>query len=261
VTGPAWLGDVFAAVMILTSVYCASRLALSRWRLRPTETDVDAVHVVMGVSMAGMLVPGLRVLPAGVWAAVFAAFAAWFGGRMLLAWPAARRGGPPGRCPGPWHQGPHLLASLAMLYMLLATQKARPGPAGGMGMAGDGTGRFPTLALLLTLALLACVIWTTDRLGSIATVAALAGDHGGLNRYGPVASRDAALSGGGVVCGEAMPSGDGMPSRGAVGLAGTGRDGSGGGAGGFGVPLSPRLSACCEIAMGVTMGYLLVLML
>jgi hypothetical protein len=27
------------------------------------------------------------------------------------------------------------------------------------------------------------------------------------------------------------------------------------------VPLSPRLAACCEIAMGVTMGYALILML
>jgi hypothetical protein len=27
------------------------------------------------------------------------------------------------------------------------------------------------------------------------------------------------------------------------------------------VPLSPRLAACCEIAMGVTMGYMLILML
>jgi hypothetical protein len=28
-----------------------------------------------------------------------------------------------------------------------------------------------------------------------------------------------------------------------------------------GVPMSPRLSACCEIAMGVTMGYMLIAML
>jgi hypothetical protein len=27
------------------------------------------------------------------------------------------------------------------------------------------------------------------------------------------------------------------------------------------VPLSPRLAVCCEITMGVTMGYMLILML
>jgi hypothetical protein len=27
------------------------------------------------------------------------------------------------------------------------------------------------------------------------------------------------------------------------------------------VPLSPRLAACCEIAMGVTMGYMLIVLL
>ena len=28
-----------------------------------------------------------------------------------------------------------------------------------------------------------------------------------------------------------------------------------------GVPLSPRLAACCEIVMGITMGYMLIVML
>lgn len=218
-TGPSWLGGVFAAVMILTAGYCVSRLVISRWRRRPTETDVDAMHMIMGVSMAGMLVPGLHVLPDGAWAVVFAAGAAWFGGRMLLSWAAAGRHPEAPARPGGWHHGPHLLASLAMLYMLLAARTAAGGEPGAMGMGGSGAGRSPTLALLLTLGLLACVIWTTDRLGSIATVAALAG--------GERAGRAAAPPG----------------------------------LGGPGVPLSPRLSACCEIVMGVTMGYLLVLML
>jgi hypothetical protein len=35
----------------------------------------------------------------------------------------------------------------------------------------------------------------------------------------------------------------------------------GGGAGRVGAPMSLRLAACCDIAVGVTMGYLLVLMI
>ena len=73
--GPSWLPGGFAAVMITVAAYSAGRLAVSRLRGRITEPDADGLHVVMGVAMAGMLVPRLNVLPAGVWAGVFAAAA------------------------------------------------------------------------------------------------------------------------------------------------------------------------------------------
>jgi len=38
-----------------------SRLVISWRHRRPTDHDADAVHIVMGVAMAGMLVPRLRV--------------------------------------------------------------------------------------------------------------------------------------------------------------------------------------------------------
>ena len=69
--GPPWLAGTFAAVMILTAAYSASRLAVSRLRGRATEFDADALHAVMGGAMAGMLVPRLNVLPDSAWAAVF----------------------------------------------------------------------------------------------------------------------------------------------------------------------------------------------
>ena len=69
--GPSWLAGIFAAVMILTAAYSASRLAVSRLRGQATEFDADALHAVMGAAMAGMLVPRLSVLPASAWVAVF----------------------------------------------------------------------------------------------------------------------------------------------------------------------------------------------
>jgi hypothetical protein len=52
----------------------------------------------------------------------------------------------------------------------------------------------------------------------------------------------------------------GRPARGGwVLVAATGSTGTGGG--GIGLPLAPRLAVCCEIAMSVTMGYLLLLVL
>src|SRR5262249_57585205 len=75
--GPSWLAGTFAAVMILTAAYSASRLAVSRLRWQATEFDADALHAVMGVAMAGMLVPRFNVLPSGWWVAVFAIGGAW----------------------------------------------------------------------------------------------------------------------------------------------------------------------------------------
>jgi hypothetical protein len=114
VAGPSWLAGTFAAVMILTGAYSASRLAVGSLRGRATEFDADALHAVMGVAMAGMLVPRLSVLPHSAWAVVFGIGAAWFG------WHAVRlrRVGACGssRCRFPV---PHLIECAAMLYMLL----------------------------------------------------------------------------------------------------------------------------------------------
>jgi hypothetical protein len=102
VTGPSWAAGLLAAVMIVTAVYCATRLAAAwRWR-RPTEYDADGAHVFMGVAMAGMLVPRLDLFPHGGWEVIFGAAAAWFGWRAARAhagqrgWLAGRyRTGPP----------------------------------------------------------------------------------------------------------------------------------------------------------------------
>ena len=81
VTGPSWLAGILAAVMIATAGYCASRLIIARAHRRRDERDVDLVHTVMGVAMAGMLVSWLNPLPDGVWAVMFGAATGWFGWR------------------------------------------------------------------------------------------------------------------------------------------------------------------------------------
>ena len=91
--GPAWLADIFAGVMITVATYCASRLVVARWWRRPTDVESDGAHIVIGVAMAGMLVAGLRFAPVGLWEAVFAAAAGWFGWRFVRV----RRGAPAGR--------------------------------------------------------------------------------------------------------------------------------------------------------------------
>jgi hypothetical protein len=69
--------------MLLTALYCAARLVLARTRRRPAERDVDLVHVLMGVAMAGMLAPGALLL------AGLARVRAWRAAAAGAGWAAA----------------------------------------------------------------------------------------------------------------------------------------------------------------------------
>jgi hypothetical protein len=216
VGGPSGVTAALAAVMIITATYCAGRLAASgRWR-RATEVDADAAHVVMGTAMAGMLLPQLSPFPGRVWAAVFTAGAAWF------ALQAIRRRR--GRSGGRWlcsHPVPHLVESAAMIYMLVAVPAApgqqMPMPGIGGADAAAGTG-FPALAVVLAYFMVGYVIWTADRLASLARATTAAAARAAASQ----AAR--------------------LPGRRAAAPA-----------------LAPRLAACYKIAMGLTMGYMLVM--
>jgi Domain of unknown function (DUF5134) len=237
VAGPSWLAYTFASVMIVTSAYCLCRLVISRRQHRPTDHGVDAVHVLMGVAMAGMLVPRLRVFWTGGWEVVFAGAAAWFGWQTIRGIRGQRAGGS-----RPGHPGQHVLACVAMLYMFLAATSGATAAAGhggaSTGAMAAGPARFPTLALLLAVALFGYVVWTADRLPGLAPVAA--------------AARIPALAPAEVAAGASRSHGDSRTPD---------EDGAAPAGQGGGVPVSPRLSACCDIAMGVTMGYALILML
>ena len=226
--GPSWLAGPLAAVMIATAVYCVSRLAVAWRRRRPADCDVDAAHVLMGVAMAGMLVPRLNPFGDAGWEVVFGVAAAWFGARAVRQYLGQRTG----RCRAGQHvhHVHHLLTSAAMLYMLACAA----GPAGvavaapGMaGMPGSPTyaAGFPSLTLGLALALFAGVIWAADRL---------------LAAPAPAAASARTTTMGTI------------PAA----VAATGNPGAR-----VGAPMSPRLAACCEIVMGVTMSYMLITML
>jgi hypothetical protein len=83
---PSWLSDTFAAVTLAIAVYCAARLVVAGARRRESELDADGVHLLMGVAMAGMLVPALSFGPAAAWEAVFAVAAAWFAWQAIRVW-------------------------------------------------------------------------------------------------------------------------------------------------------------------------------
>ena len=219
--GPAWLTGIFATASLAVAVYCAGRLIAARRWRRPTELDTDGAHVVMGVAMAGMLVSGLRTLPSTIWEAVFAAGAAWFGYRMLRARRGAR--------PSPWrtsHPLPHLVECGAMAFMFLILPAAAPaeGTASGMSMTMTATeSRFSFLTLPLAVFLFGYVVWLGDR----------------------VALHVPAL---------AAATGDARPATGPGSSSGSGSAATR-------YYLAPRCAVICKITMGITMGYMLILML
>jgi hypothetical protein len=246
VAGPSWLMAALAAVMIATALYCAGRLAASGLWRRATEVDADAVHVAMGVSMAGMLLPRLSLLPAGAWEATFGVAAAWFGAQAIR--------GLRGRASiSRWwcsHPVPHVVESAAMIYMLAALPGSWPGrPAQGMPMPGMGGGHsgadgdLVALAVVLALFMIGYVLWTADQLTSLARATAAG------------AAPDAVAVP--AMAGAAAPA------------AGTRRAMGGPASGTAAVPvrrggrpaLAPGLAGCYKIAMGITMGYMLIAML
>jgi Domain of unknown function (DUF5134) len=244
-TGPSWLAGTFAAVMILTAAYSASRLAVSRLRGQATEFDADALHAVMGAAMAGMLVPRLSVLPDGVWVTVFGIGAAWFGWHALRAAGIGISSGSLCRFPVP-----HLIECFAMLYMLLAVHS--PGPARGgapMAMTGMGTSAgpagFPALAVVLALFMLGYIVWTTDRLTALARAkATVAHPDSSLDLFSVAAAPSTA------------------PDNGAGGAVSTSAVAGSAPSGQAGRPvLAPKLAVCGKLAMSITMGYMLILML
>jgi hypothetical protein len=239
--GPSWLAGLFAVVVIITAAYSASRLAVSRLRGRATEFDADALHAAMGAAMAGMLVPRLNVLPGSAWAAVFGVAAVWFAWRVVRAQGPGTPAGSLSRFPVP-----HLIECAAMLYMLLPVPGPRPAHGGaGMAMPGMGTsagpaGSFPALAVVLALFMLGYIVWTTDRLTSLARAKATAAGQGGNRDHRSSAAVRAAARPHDAGCAASPPARADQAGR---------------------PVLAPRLAACGKIAMSIAMGYMLMLMI
>lgn len=221
---PSWLTDLLAGLMLVVAGYCVGRLVYARLRHRPTDHDVDVLHVFMGVAMAGMLVSRLSILDSRVWETLFALAALWFVARAVLAFRSAAAAG---------HQIPYVLASAAMLYMYFAPIATAGSPGSGSmsgisgvsGMSGmsdasdtaTAASRFPLLGLVLVVSMIVYAVLAADRTALVAAESASA----------PAPSSASLPQSVPLHCGH----------------------------------LAPRAANCCHIAMSVTMAYLLVVML
>ena len=259
---PAWILDIFAAIMLVVAAISAARLLEARpWQRGAVITDTDISHLLMGIAMAGMLAPSLTTLPNDAWAVVFGVLAVWFGYRVVRDYQASGA-----RALAVGHCAPHLVHSAAMLYMFLAiTAPAASGGSGMAGMAGmggmSGMGRctFRPWASSSRSILIGYTIWDLDQLSSLryglaaafagTAAPALVGASAGTVGTGAVAGSDAG--------------GDGAAASAGSGEAGGGGTAGGGHSGGMAMAIldSPGTVVGCRIAMGVTMALMLILLL
>jgi hypothetical protein len=255
---PAWILDIFAAIMLVVAAVSAARLVVARpWQRGAVITDTDISHLLLGIAMAGMLASGLTTLPNGAWAAVFGVLAVWFGYRVVRDYQASGA-----RALAVGHCAPHLVHSAAMMYMFLAITAPAAGGGSGMGgmggMGGMSTLHVPTLAFVFALILIGYTVWDLDQLSSLrhglaaavagAAAPALVGAAAGT--VGPEAV--AGPGAGGGVAADA-PAGSGEAGHG--GTAGGGRSGVAAILDSLGTVVG------CRIAMGVTMALILFLMI
>ena len=250
---PAWILDIFAAIMLVVAAVSAARLLEVRpWQRGAVITDTDISHLLMGIAMAGMLAPSLTTLPDDAWAVVFGVLAVWFGYRVVRDYQASGT-----RALAVGHCAPHLVHSAAMLYMFLAiTTPAMSGGSGMAGMGGMGALHVPTLGFVFALILIGYTIWDLDQLSSLryglaaavagAAAPALVGASVGTVGTGAVTGSGAAAA-----------SSTGSGEAGGRGTAGGGRSG------GMAIAIldSQGTVVGCRIAMGVTMALMLILLL
>ena len=167
------------------------------------------------------------------------------------------------------HCAPHLLHAAAMLYMFLALT-APVSHGGGMSAMGGaaasamGTLALPALAFVFTLLLVGYSVWDLDQLSgpgpsghyslAMARVAPAAAVLAGVGApAGPgAAAMSAPASGqaGSAWASEPIAARPAQPARAGVPASGNAR----------GV-LAPWVATSCRIAMGITMGFMLVIMI
>jgi hypothetical protein len=246
---PAWIPGVLAALMLAVAAVSAARLAAAPLRRGAVVAGLDVAHLLMAIAMAGMLAVGLRTVPGAAWQVVFGLLTAW------LAFQVCRDAAVNGiRALAGGHCAAHLVHAAAMVYMFAAPT------APAAGRPEMRTLEYPALAFVFALILAGYSVWDLDRLSArryslagaalrpaATSVPALAGPGSAI---AAVAGLDA-TAGAAAPHAVAVPVSESVPADGGLGS---------GPAAGM-VLLSPGVTVGCRIAIGVTMAFMLVIMI
>jgi hypothetical protein len=253
---PTWILEIFAAIMILVAEVSAGQLVIARaWTRRGIAGGGIAVsHLLMGVAMAGILVPGLSTLPNAAWEVVFAIMMAWFA---WCLWRESRGRGTAAVAHG--HYAPHLVHSAAMLYIFAAmappsvegSGMSMSGMGGMSGVAGGSPGGMPALhasalALIVALLLIAFTVHDLDR-------------PAGVDGYFHVVGRRPVPAGSALAAAAAGTVSLRQPTQADAAEAASPADPAAYTA--ERLLLSPAVVKGCQVAIGVTMAFLLIIMI
>jgi hypothetical protein len=236
---PAWILEIFAAIMILVAEVSAGQLVVARAWTRRGGADLAVARLLTGIALTGILVAGLSALPNAAWEVVFAVMTAWFA---WCLWRENRGRGAAAAARG--HYAPYLVYSAATLYIFAALAGpsvagsgesvsgtgGMSGMAGGMpGMAGGSSGGMPTLhastlALIFALLLIAYTVHDLDR-------------PAGVDGYFHVVGRRSVPAGSALAAAAARPAGH-TAER---------------------LLLSSAVVKGCQVAIGLTMAFILII--
>jgi uncharacterized protein DUF5134 len=166
VGGPSWLPDLFAAAMLLVAIASVLLMVGSRIGGLRAHTDIDVSHLIMGVAMAGMLVPSLSFGSDVFWRVVFTIACVWFARRTYQVL-TDRRLSEGGSHHGHrhTHYPVHLVMVAAMLFMFSVPDS----------VGGDRPPGYLSLSLLFLVALMASVVW---ELNAVSTPGAPSPEYG-----------------------------------------------------------------------------------
>lgn len=108
---PGWVGWVFAAALAVITLPCLVRLFVRQRPPGMPDRHEDLGQALMGIVMIAMFLSLLRLLPTVVWVVLFLGQAVAFGVPLFRASDRDR---------DTWQYVHHVMASLAMAYVVLA---------------------------------------------------------------------------------------------------------------------------------------------
>jgi len=173
--GPTWLAAIFGVIMLVAVAVAAAHI-IAAWRThRTTDYEIDIHNVLMGVAMAGMLIPSLLIVTTGpstiAWLVVWILLTIWFA--ISVARDATQRRHGNGFT---GHHLPHLVMSAAMVYMFAvmlvpASDSSASGTSGMSGMSvGGGLVPLATLDYALVIFMVGYAVLVVDRLPGLAAI-------------------------------------------------------------------------------------------
>jgi Domain of unknown function (DUF5134) len=240
---PVSVLEIFGAVVLLVAEVSAGQLVVAQaWTRRGgAGADIAVSHLLTGIAMAGILLPGLSILPRAAWEVIFAVMTAWF---VWCLWRESRRRGAATVASG--HYAPHLVDGAALLYLFAAlagpsaegSGMSMSGTGGISGMAWGSSGGVPTLhapmlALIFALLLVAFTVHDLDR-------------RAGVDGYFQVAGRRFVYGGSALAAGAAGP----VAPRPPTGAHTAER-----------LLFSPAVAKGCRVATSLTMAFILITMI